>query len=208
MLDSYKRTCTASSANLCSLHLLCFLRSDTLSCYNQLLNRYWSDHHAYTQYKTYNHLCKINTKTHATIPSSTSLGLLDSGIDSVSSSSASTCTFLKLELEPEGRKYNRKSAIPEPMCTPTYLLFIILLLLLLLLLLITKWRIEASFDGQTTTGANTDKCTCTSVRIFYYSIYVYVHVHRICVHVHVVITLYCMLYNYMYKVCTLYLKFT
>ena len=79
------------------------------------------------------------------------LGFLDCGIDSVSSSS----TFLELEHEPEGRKYDRnsdrKSAIPERVCTPTYLLFIINLL-------ITKWRIEekrSSFDGEMTTGTNT-----------------------------------------------------
>ena len=125
-------------------------------------NRYWSNHHAYTQNirpsTQDNH---ENSHNHSEL--NDLLAFLDCGIDSVSSSS----TFLELELEPEGRKYDRnsdrKSAIPERVCTPTYLLFIINLLLLLLL--ITKWRIEekrSSFDGETTTGANT-ALTCTTV---------------------------------------------
>ena len=76
-------------------------------------------------HKTYNHLRKITMKTHNHSELNDLLGFLDCGIDSVSSSS----TFLELELEPEGRKCDRnsdrKSAIPERVCTPTYLLFII-----------------------------------------------------------------------------------
>ena len=77
-------------------------------------------------HKTYDHLRKITMKTHNHSELNDLLGFLDSGIDSVSCSS----TFLELELEPEGRKYDcnsdRESAIPERLCTPTYyLLFII-----------------------------------------------------------------------------------
>ena len=73
------------------------------------------------------------------------LGFLDCGIDSVSSS-----TFLELELEPEGRKYDRNSdRISQPFlnaCAHPLIYYS---------LLITKWRIEetrSSFDGETTTG--------------------------------------------------------
>ena len=106
-------------------------------------------------HKTFDHLRKITMKTHTTIPSLTTfqaswiVGLTKLLL---------LHFWSQLELEPEGTKYDcnsdRKSA-PERVST----LFIIHYSLLILLLLITKWRIEenrSSFDGETTTGTNTD----------------------------------------------------
>ena len=84
-------------------------------------------------HKTYDHLRKITMKTHNHSELNDLLGFLDCGIDSVSSSS----TFLELELEPEGRKYDRnsdlKSAISERVCTPIiyYSLFIIIIIIII-----------------------------------------------------------------------------
>ena len=103
-------------------------------------NRYWSDHHAYTQNirpsTQDNH---ENSHNHSEL--NDLLGFLDCGIDSVSSSS----TFLELKLEPEERKYSMivTRIVSQPFlnaCTNPLIYYS--LLIIIIIIIIINYKME------------------------------------------------------------------